>query len=58
MASACRQIQRSDTLGQMYEKLAAWLHNPNADIGSGQFLEAYEKHDGNGKVSHRRTTTS
>jgi len=41
MASACRQIQQSDTLGQLYEKLAAWLHNPNADIGSDQFLEAY-----------------
>jgi hypothetical protein len=41
MAAACRQIQQSDTLGQLYEKLAAWLHNPNADIGSDQFLEAY-----------------
>jgi hypothetical protein len=58
MASACRQIQQSDRLGQLYEKLAAWLHDPNADIGSGQFLEAYAKHAGNEKVPHQRTMTS
>ncbi len=58
MASACRQIQQSDTLGQIYEKLAGWLHDPNSDIGSDQFLEACTKHVGNGKVPRRRTVTS
>jgi len=44
MAESCQQIQRSDQLGTLYERLQAWLHVPNAVIGSEEFLDAYESH--------------
>ncbi len=42
MAEACRQIQRSDQLGTVYEKLQAWLHVPNSHCGPNEFVDAYE----------------
>ena len=42
MAEGCRQIQRSDDLGTVYEKLQSWLHVPDAQSGPDGFLEAYE----------------
>ena len=44
MAAACRRIQRSDALGHVYEKLAAWLHDPKASVGPEDFLNTYAPH--------------
>ena len=42
MAEGCRQIQRSDDLGTVYERLQVWLHVPDSPSGQDDFLEAYE----------------
>ena len=35
MAAACRQIRRDGTVGQAYEAVEAWLHDPSRPDGAG-----------------------
>jgi hypothetical protein len=46
MAASCRDIEDSDRLGRVYHRLQAWLHNPRANVGADEFVEAYQTSHG------------
>ena len=39
MAEACRRMQQSDVLGELYNRLIAWLHHPGQRLTAAELLQ-------------------